>query len=71
MDPEARTGGVAVPSSLLARGEISRIVLMWFDSVEESLLGYNVHRSTVSDGDYERLGLNGSSFTNGSDELCG
>ena len=65
VDPEARTGGVAVPSSLLARGEISRIVLMWFDSVEESLLGYNVHRSTVSDGDYERLGLAGSSFTTG------
>jgi len=62
---QARTGGVVVPGGLLARGEIGRIVLTWFDSAEEDLLGYNLYRSTRSDSVYDRLGAEGSAFTTG------
>ena len=62
---EVRTGGVASPGGLQARGEIGRIDLTWFDSAEEDLQGYNVYRSRVSGAGYERLELAGSSFTTG------
>ena len=62
---EARTGGVQVPTGLTATGEIGRIRLLWSDSGEQGLRGYNVYRSEQSQTGYVLLPGPGNGFSTG------
>ena len=63
---KVRTGGIDAPSRLQVESRIGRIVLSWSASEADELRGYNVYRTTSSDGEYERLeGVEGASFTTG------
>ena len=60
------SSGLSVPSGLQASSGIGRIELSWTSGDESSLVGYDVYRSSSSDGAYERLaGAEGRSFTTG------
>ena len=60
------SSGLSVPSGLRAAPGIGRIELSWDSGDESSLVGYDVYRSSTSDGTYERLpGAEGRSFTTG------
>ena len=60
------SSGLSVPSGLQASSGIGRIELSWTSGDESSLVGYDVYRSSSSDGTYERLaGAEGRSFTTG------
>jgi len=62
----AQTAGIAAPSGVTTEGSIKRIVVSWQASDAEDLRGYNVYRSTRSDGGYTRLtGVEGTSYTTG------
>ncbi|MBI2503068.1 MAG: hypothetical protein HYW07_07520, partial [Candidatus Latescibacteria bacterium] len=58
-----RVPGLLPPQGVEVSGSIGRIQVSWQDSQEEGLLGYNVYRSSRSDGDYQRLGA--APFTTG------
>ena len=63
---QVTTPGLATPSGLSAAGGIGRIAVTWGAVTDEELIGYNVFRSSRSDGGYEQLaGLEGSAFTTG------
>jgi len=55
--------GLLPPQGVEVQGGIGFIQVRWQGSQEEGLWGYNVYRSTRSDGGYERLGS--GSFTTG------
>ncbi len=60
------TSGLPSPSGLQAASGIGRIELSWTAVGEPSLAGYDVYRSSTSDGEYRRLaGAEGTSFTTG------
>ena len=60
------SSGLSVPAGLRAAPGIGRIELSWDSGDESSLVGYDVYRSSTSDGTYERLpGAEGRSFTTG------
>ena len=60
------TSGLPSPSGLRADSGIGRIELSWTAVAEPSLAGYDVYRSSTSDGEYRRLsGAEGTSFTTG------
>ena len=60
------SSGLSVPAGLRAAPGIGRIELRWDSGDESSLVGYDVYRSSTSDGSYERLpGAEGRSFTTG------
>ena len=60
------TSGLSSPSGLQAASGIGRIELSWTGVGEPSLVGYDVYRSSTSDGEYRRLpGAEGTSFTTG------
>ncbi len=62
----AKTAGIEAPSGLAANAGIRTITITWNASAEESLLGYNVYRSTRSDEGFTRLtGVEGTSFSTG------
>ena len=62
----AKTAGIEAPSGLAANAGIRTITITWNASGEESLLGYNVYRSTRSDEGFTRLaGAEGTSFSTG------
>ena len=62
----AKTAGIEAPSGLAANAGIRTITITWNASGEESLLGYNVYRSTRSDEGFTRLtGVEGTSFSTG------
>ena len=61
-----RTAGISAPTALTATDGLGRITLQWQPVDSDDLLGYEVYRSTRSDGTYEVLiGSEGSSFTTG------
>ncbi len=61
-----RTTGISTPTALTATDGLGRITLQWHPVDSDDLLGYEVYRSTRSDGTYEVLtGSEGSSFTTG------
>ena len=63
---QATTIGMEIPSGVRASDGLGRITLEWQAVDSDDLLGYEVHRSTSSDGAYEVLsGSEGSSFTTG------
>ena len=56
------TSGLPSPSDLRAASGIGRIELSWTAVAEPSLSGYDVYRSSTSDGEYRRLaGAEGTS----------
>ena len=62
----AKTAGIEAPSGLAANAGIRTITITWNASGEESLLGYNVYRSTRSDEGFTRLtGVEGTPFSTG------
>lgn len=63
---QTRTGGIATPQGLTASDEIGRISIRWQPVDDSDLAGYDVYRSTRSDGGFQRLaGSEGGSFTTG------
>ncbi|HJN27072.1 MAG TPA: hypothetical protein QF604_04070, partial [Candidatus Latescibacteria bacterium] len=61
-----QTAGLPVPAGLQATDEVGRILLSWFAVDNSDLAGYDVYRSTSSDGEFVALaGADGSSFTTG------
>ncbi|MFP6643910.1 MAG: hypothetical protein VCF24_10190, partial [Candidatus Latescibacterota bacterium] len=61
-----RTTGISTPTAVRATDGLGRITLQWQPVDSDDLLGYEVYRSTRSDGTYEVLtGSEGSSFTTG------
>ena len=48
------TSGLSAPSGLRADSGIGRIELSWSPVGEPSLVGYDVYRSSTSDGEYRR-----------------
>ena len=63
---QVTTGGLAVPSGVVAVGGIGRVVVSWGAVSGAELQGYNVYRSDRSDGTYVLLtGGEGSGFTTG------
>ncbi len=62
----AKTAGITELTGVAATGDIRQITVTWTGSSEESLLGYNVYRSTRSDQDYVRqAGVEGTAHTTG------
>jgi fibronectin type 3 domain-containing protein len=62
----ATTAGVAAPTDVAATAGVRRITVTWDASTADALRGYNVYRSTRSDGGFTRLtGIEGSTFTTG------
>ena len=63
---QVTTRGLAVPSRVVASGEIGRVVVSWEAVSGAELEGYNVYRSDRSDTGYTLLaGSEGGSFTTG------
>jgi len=61
-----QTAGLSVPAGLQATDEVGRILLSWSAVDNSDLAGYDVYRSTSSDGEFVALaGADGSSFTTG------
>ena len=61
-----KTAGIPELTGVAATGDIRQITVTWTGSSEDSLLGYNVYRSTRSDQDYLRqTGVEGTSYTTG------
>ncbi|MBT3345285.1 MAG: hypothetical protein HN712_14280 [Gemmatimonadetes bacterium] len=57
---------IATPAAIAANGGITRITVAWSAAEADDLAGYNVYRSTTSDGSYSRLtGIEGTAFTTG------
>lgn len=57
---------IAAPAAIAASGGITRITVSWSGADVDDLLGYNVYRSTQSNGSYARLaGIEGTTFTTG------
>mgnify|MGYP003333386432 CR=1 FL=1 len=62
----AKTAGIGAPTGVSATAGIRKITVSWSASGEDGLLGYNVYRSTRSDGAYARLtGVEGAAFSTG------
>jgi len=62
----AKTAGIDSPSGISATSGIRKVTVSWTASSEESLIGYNVYRSTRSDQDFSRLsGVEGTSYSTG------
>ena len=60
------SSGLSSPEGLRASAGIGRIELLWSSVGASSLVGYDVYRSSTSDGTYRRLaGGEGTSFTTG------
>ncbi|MFT5373583.1 MAG: fibronectin type 3 domain-containing protein [Candidatus Latescibacterota bacterium] len=62
----AKTAGIDSPSGISATAGIRKVTVSWTASSEESLIGYNIYRSTRSDQDFSRLtGVEGTSYSTG------
>ncbi len=66
LSSSTRTAGIPTPTALQAADGLGRITLQWQAVDSDDLVGYDVYRSTRSDGTYEAIvGGEASPFTTG------